>query len=244
MAPRSGLKRKQAMSAIDTVVVPIHRAGLPFIAGFAVVSLILGLAVWAPLGWIGLVLTLWCAYFFRDPDRVTPTRPGLLVSPADGRVTMIVQAVPPKELGMGDKPLTRISVFLNVFNVHVNRVPADGTILAAEYHKGTFVNAALDKASEENERMAFRQRLPDGREIAYVQIAGLVARRILWWVKAGQEVKAGERFGLIRFGSRTDIYLPDGVAPLVCVGQTAIGGETILADLNGTEPQRQGDVRR
>ena len=123
-------------------------------------------------------------------------------------------------------------------------MPADGTIVAAEYHKGTFVNAALDKASDENERMAFRHRLPDGREIAYVQIAGLVARRILWWVKAGQEVKAGERFGLIRFGSRTDIYLPDGVAPLVCVGQTAIGGETILADLNGTEPQRQGDVRR
>lgn len=232
------------MSAIDTVVVPIHRAGWPFIAAFAVVSLILGLAVWTPLGWIGLVLTAWCVYFFRDPDRVTPTRPGLLVSPADGRVTMIVQAVPPPELGMGEKPLTRISVFLNVFNVHVNRVPSDGTIVAAEYHKGTFVNAALDKASQENERMSFRQRLPDGREIAYVQIAGLVARRILWWVKPGQEVKAGERFGLIRFGSRTDVYLPDGVVPLVCVGQTAIGGETILADLAGSEPQRHGDVRR
>ncbi len=236
--------KKEAMSAIDTVVVPIHRAGWPFIAGFAVASLILGLAVWTPLGWAGLVLTLWCVYFFRDPDRVTPTRPGLMVSPADGRVTMIVPAVPPQELGMGDKPLTRISVFLNVFNVHVNRVPADGTIVAAEYHKGTFVNAALDKASDENERMAFRQRLPDGREIAYVQIAGLVARRILWWVKPGQAVRAGERFGLIRFGSRTDIYLPDGVSPLVCVGQTAIGGETILADLDSPEPQRQGDVRR
>ncbi|MFC5359839.1 phosphatidylserine decarboxylase [Azospirillum himalayense] len=232
------------MSALNTVVVPIHRAGWPFIAAFAVVSLILGLAVAKPLGWLGLVLTLWCVYFFRDPDRVTPTRPGLLVSPADGRVTMIVPAVPPPELGMGDKPLTRVSIFLNVFNVHVNRVPADGTVVAAEYHKGTFVNAALDKASEENERAAFRHRLPDGREIAYVQIAGLVARRILYWVKAGQEVKAGERFGLIRFGSRTDVYLPDGVAPLVCVGQTAIGGETVLADLTATEPQRQGDVRR
>ncbi len=232
------------MSAIDTVVVPIHRAGWPFIAAFAVVSLVLGLAVAEPLGWLGLVLTLWCAYFFRDPDRVTPARPGLLVSPADGRVTMIVPAVPPPELGMGDAPRTRISIFLNVFNVHVNRVPADGTILAAEYHRGTFVNAALDKASEENERASIRQRLPDGREIAYVQIAGLVARRILCWAKAGQEVKAGERFGLIRFGSRTDVYLPDGVAPLVCVGQTAIGGETVLADLDSAEPQRQGDVRR
>ena len=232
------------MSAIDTVVVPIHRAGWPFIAAFAVVSLVLGLAVAEPLGWLGLVLTLWCAYFFRDPDRVTPARPGLLVSPADGRVTMIVPAVPPPELGMGDEPRTRISIFLNVFNVHVNRVPADGTILAAEYHRGTFVNAALDKASEENERASIRQRLPDGREIAYVQIAGLVARRILCWAKAGQEVKAGERFGLIRFGSRTDVYLPDGVAPLVCVGQTAIGGETVLADLDSAEPQRQGDVRR
>ena len=232
------------MSAIDTVVVPIHRAGWPFIAAFAVVSLVLGLAVAEPLGWLGLVLPLWCAYFFRAPDRVTPTRPGLLVSPADGRVTMIVPAVPPPELGMGDSPRTRISIFLNVFNVHVNRVPADGTILAAEYHRGTFVNAALDKASEENERASIRQRLPDGREIAYVQIAGLVARRILCWAKAGQEVKAGERFGLIRFGSRTDVYLPDGVAPLVCVGQTAIGGETVLADLDSAEPQRQGDVRR
>lgn len=231
------------MSALDTVVVPIHRAGWPFVAAFAVVSLILGLAVAEPLGWIGLVLTIWCAYFFRDPARVTPNRPGLVVSPADGRVTMIVPAVPPPELDMGDKPLTRVSIFLNVFNVHINRVPTDGTIIKAEYHKGTFVNAALDKASEENERASIRQSLPDGREIAYVQIAGLVARRILCWAKPGQQVKAGERFGLIRFGSRTDIFLPDGVAPLVCVGQSAIGGETIIADLNGTEAQRQGEVR-
>ncbi|HYG90534.1 MAG TPA: phosphatidylserine decarboxylase [Azospirillum sp.] len=231
------------MTAIDTVLVPIHRAGWPFIAIFAVVSLVLGLVVAPPLGWLGLVLTAWCVYFFRDPERVTPAREGLLVSPADGRVTMIVPAVPPPELGMGPEPRTRISIFLNVFNVHVNRVPADGTVVAADYHPGAFLNAALDKASEENERMAIRQRLADGREIAYVQIAGLVARRIICTLKAGQAVKAGERFGLIRFGSRTDIYLPDGVAPLVCVGQLAVGGETVLADLNSTEPQRVGEIR-
>jgi phosphatidylserine decarboxylase len=205
------------MTAIDTVLVPIHRAGWPFIAIFAVVSAVLGLAVAPPLGWIGLVLTAWCVYFFRDPERVTPSRPGLLVSPADGRVTMIVPAVPPPELGMGPEPRTRISIFLN---------------------------AALDKASSENERMAIRHRLPDGREIAYVQIAGLVARRIICHLKPKQAVKAGERFGLIRFGSRTDIYLPDGVAPQVCVGQLAIGGETVLADLESTEPQRVGEIRR
>lgn len=231
------------MKAIDTVLVPIHRAGWPFIAGFAVVSLLLGLAVAAPLGWIGLVATGWCVYFFRDPDRTTPVRDGLVVSPADGRVIMIVPAAPPPELGMGERPMTRISIFLNVFNVHVNRVPADGTVVVAEYHPGTFVNAALDKASDENERMAIRQRLPDGREIAYVQIAGLVARRILCTLTAGQPVRAGERYGIIRFGSRTDVYLPDGVAPLVCVGQTTIGGETVLADLLSPEPQRVGAVR-
>lgn len=230
------------MSALKTVIVPIHRAGWPFIAAFGVASVLLSLVA-APLGWLGLVLTAWCTYFFRDPDRVTPTRPGLVVSPADGRVQMIVPAVPPPELGMGDKPLTRVSIFLNVFNVHINRVPAQGTIVAAEYHPGAFFNASLDKASEENERAAVRQRLPDGREIAYVQIAGLVARRIICHLKPGQSVRAGERFGLIRFGSRTDVFLPEGVAPLVVVGQTAIGGETVIADLTGTEPQRAGEVR-
>lgn len=232
------------MKAIDTVLVPIHRAGWPFIAGFAVVSLVLGLAVAEPLGWIGLVVTAWCVYFFRDPERMTPVRDGLMVSPADGRVIMIVPAAPPPELEMGDRPLTRISIFLNVFNVHVNRVPAEGTVLKTAYSPGKFLNAALDKASAENERMAVRHRLPDGREIAYVQIAGLVARRIICTLEPGRPVRAGERMGLIRFGSRTDVYLPDGVQPLVCVGQTMIGGETVLADLHSPEPQRLGEVRR
>lgn len=229
--------------ALDTVITPIHRAGWPFIAIFAIVTALLGLLVSAPLGWVGLVATAWCVYFFRDPERVTPTRDGLLVSPADGRVILIEPAAPPPELEMGDKPLTRISVFLNVFNVHVNRVPADGVVVKTAYHPGAFLNAALDKASVENERMAVRHRLPDGREIAYVQIAGLVARRIICYLKPEQGVKAGERFGLIRFGSRTDIYLPDGVAPLVCIGQSMIGGETVLADLNSRESQREGDYR-
>lgn len=230
------------MIALKTVLVPIHRAGWPFVAAFAVVSALLGM-LWTPLGWIGLVLTAWCVYFFRDPDRVTPTRTGLVISPADGTVSMITDAVPPPELGLGDERLPRISVFLNVFDVHVNRVPADGTVREVEYHPGLFLNAALDKASDANERMSVRLTLPDGRDIVFVQIAGLVARRIICDLKSGQAVRAGERYGLIRFGSRCDVYLPKGTEALVCVGQKMIGGETILADLSGTEPARHGEVR-
>jgi phosphatidylserine decarboxylase len=230
------------MFALNTVVVPINRAGWPFIALFGAITIVLALIA-QPLGWIGAMLTVWCVYFFRDPDRVVPIREGLIVSPADGVVQMIVPAVPPADLGMGDKPRVRISIFLNVFNVHVNRTPAPGTVEAAVYHKGKFLNAALDKASDENERMAVRLKMPDGRDIAFVQIAGLVARRIICTLKPGQTVVTGERFGLIRFGSRTDIYLPEGALPLVVVGQTAIGGETVLADLESSESARQGDVR-
>lgn len=230
------------MSALKTVIVPINKAGWPFIALFAVVSALLA-TISPALGWIGLVLTAWCVYFFRDPDRVTPTKPGLVVSPADGRVTLITKVAPPPELGMGEEKLTRISVFLNVFDVHVNRCPTDGVIKAAEYKPGKFLNADLDKASEENERMSIRLGLPDGREVAFVQIAGLVARRIIWWVAPGQSLKAGERYGLIRFGSRCDIYLPDGVHPQVVVGQKMIAGETVLADLNSSDEQREGEVR-
>lgn len=221
---------------------PIHREGWPFIALFAIGAVLLGL-LWEPLGWLGLVATGWCAYFFRNPDRVTPSRPGLVISPADGVICMVGHAVPPAELGMGSEPRMRVSVFMSVFDVHVNRVPVDGRVVKIAYKPGKFVNAALDKASEDNERMAVRLEMADGREIAFVQIAGLVARRIKCDLSEGQEVTAGQRFGLIRFGSRVDVYLPDGVAPLVACGQRMIAGETVLADLDSGEAARAGEVR-
>jgi len=227
------------MDALSTVLYPINRAGWPFIAGFAVATLIF-FAVWEPLGWTLLILTLWCVYFFRDPPRTVPLRKGLMVSPADGRVTMIVPAVPPPELGMGADQMLRISIFLNVFNVHVNRVPIEGTVVKSAYHPGKFLSASMDKASDVNERAAVRLKMADGREIAFVQIAGLVARRIITTLKDGQEVRTGERYGLIRFGSRLDIYLPRDAEPLVVVGQTAIGGETILVDFQSSETARAG----
>ena len=220
------------MDTLKTVLVPINREGYRFVGIFAVITLLLFLFTWPFLGWIGFVLTLWCVYFFRDPDRHVPTREGLIVSPADGVVQLIERAVPPEELGLGNDPLLRISVFLNVFNVHVNRVPLGGTVVRQVYRPGKFLNAALDKASEENERHAVHLRTDDGKDIVFVQIAGLVARRILCHLVDGQEVRTGERFGLIRFGSRTDIYLPEGVEPLVGVGQNMVGGETVIADLN------------
>ncbi|MCG8493682.1 MAG: phosphatidylserine decarboxylase [Sneathiellales bacterium] len=220
------------MDILKTVLVPINREGYRFVAIFAVITALLFLFTPDFFGWVGFVLTLWCVYFFRDPDRHVPTKEGLIVSPADGVVQLIERAVPPEELGMGSDPLLRISVFLNVFNVHVNRVPLGGTIVKQVYRPGKFLNAALDKASEENERHAVHLRTDNGKDIVFVQIAGLVARRILCHLVDGQEVRTGERFGLIRFGSRTDIYLPEGVEPLVGVGQNMIGGETVIADLN------------
>lgn len=222
--------------------IPIHREGWPFIALFAVAAALLGL-LWGPLGWLGLGATLWCAYFFRNPDRVTPTRQGLVISPADGAVCMVGHAVPPAELDMGSEPRMRISVFMSVFDVHINRAPADGRITKIAYKPGKFVNASLDKAAEDNERMALRMQTNDGHDIAFVQIAGLVARRIKCDLAEGQEVRAGERFGLIRFGSRVDVYLPDGAVPLVSCGQIMIAGETVLADIASTEPAREGEVR-
>lgn len=227
---------------MKTLLVPIHKAGWPFIALFATAAAGLGL-VSDGLGAIGVVLTVWCVYFFRDPDRVTPVRDGLVISPADGIVQKIDQAPPPKELEMGDEPRPRIAVFMNVFDVHVNRAPISGTISRLSYRPGKFLNASLDKASEFNERQNLRLTMDDGRDIAFVQIAGLVARRILCDVHEGQEIRTGERFGMIRFGSRVDVYLPEGVEPLVAVGQRAIAGETVIADIMAKEPARTGEVR-
>lgn len=233
---------------LKTVLVPINRAGWPFIGLFAAASWGLFLAA-EPLGWTGLVLTAWCVYFFRDPARVTPTRPGLVVSPADGVVQFVDRAAPPAELDMGEGLRNRVAVFMNVFDVHVNRIPCDGSITALAYRPGKFFNASLDKASEFNERQSLRLAI-DGngedakQEIAVVQIAGLVARRIKCDVVEGQTMRAGERIGLIRFGSRVDVYLPEGVESLVVPGQRAIAGETVIADFKAGEPARSGEIRQ
>jgi phosphatidylserine decarboxylase len=221
------------MSVIDTlrlVVAPPHPAGYRFIGAGAVVFVV-GLLVAGWLAWLGLLFTLFCLFFFRDPERVAPARPGLAVAPADGRVVAVGPAVPPAELGLGEAPRWRVSIFLSVLNVHVNRMPVDGTVTRAAYRHGKYFNASLDKASTDNERNALAVRLADGRDVAVVQIAGLIARRILCNVHEGDMVDAGARFGIIRFGSRTDLYLPEGVLPLVAVGQTMIGGETVIAEL-------------
>lgn len=227
------------MSILDSVrslIVPIHKEGYVFIGIAAVASLVLG-QLWEPFGWIGLILTLWVCYFFRDPPRATPQREGLVISPADGRVSQVASAIPPVELGLGDEPMTRVSVFMNVFDCHVNRSPVTGKIIKIAYTPGLFLNADLDKASEENERNGLVIEA-GGTRYGVVQIAGLVARRIVSFVKEGDALVAGERFGLIRFGSRVDVYLPMGVTPLVGEGQTAIAGETVIADLKAGEPAR------
>jgi phosphatidylserine decarboxylase len=218
------------VSSFKLVLSPPHPAGRPFIAA-GVVALVLGLIVADWLAWLGGAFTLFCLYFFRDPTRVPPTRDGLLLAPADGKVVMVGQAVPPGELNLGPAPRWRVAIFLSVLDVHVNRMPADGTVTRIAYRHGKFLNASLDKASVDNERNAIALRLASGQEIAVVQIAGLIARRILCDVREGDAVRAGARFGIIRFGSRTDLYLPEGVTPLVAVGQTMIGGETVLAEL-------------
>lgn len=227
---------------IKDVLVPVNRAGWPFIAIFAIIAA--GLWYWHfSAGLIGCLLTLWCVYFFRDPERITPTREGLVICPADGVVQSVVHAVPPAELELGDAPRLRIAVFMNVFNVHVNRVPITGKITAKGYRPGKFLNASLDKASIDNERMSLKVTGEDGTEIGFVQIAGLVARRILCQVSEGDTLQAGQRFGIIRFGSRVDVYLPHGVETLVSVGQTTLAAETVLADLKSNESARVGEIR-
>ena len=217
------------VSSIRSQMVPISPEGYPFIGIFALVTIFL-FWVWTPLGWAGTVLTIWCVLFFRDPPRVTPMRDGVIVAPADGMISMVTSAAPPRELGLGDKLLPRVSIFMSVFNCHINRSPATGRVEKILYQPGKFFNADLDKASLDNERNSLVIATGAG-SVGVVQIAGLVARRIVCFVREGQNLSAGERFGMIRFGSRLDVYLPEGITPHVAVGQTAIGGETVLADL-------------
>ncbi|TPW32024.1 phosphatidylserine decarboxylase [Pararhizobium mangrovi] len=219
--------------SIRNSLVPIRREGWPFIAAFFVVAVLLGL-LWQPLFWIGLIATGWCTFFFRDPPRVTPVDRDFVVSPADGRVSAIVHGRPPAGLGLDDAPMMRVSVFMNVFDCHVNRMPMRGRIASATYRKGKFVNAELDKASEDNERNALVIESAHG-PIGCVQIAGLVARRIVCWGKPDDTLEAGERFGLIRFGSRLDVYLPAGATPRVAIGQRAVAGETVLAEFSAAK---------
>lgn len=230
--------RHSIFDSITASLAPVHRDGHKFISIAAVAALAF-LLVWPPVGWVLVAVTLFIAYFFRDPERVTPLREGLVVSPADGKVSAIEVVQPPVELGLGDGMRHRVSIFLSVFDVHINRSPVPGRIKRSVYVPGAFVNAALDKASEENERRAIVIEQADGTEIAVVQIAGLIARRIVTFKSEGESLGVGERFGLIRFGSRVDVYLSPGRTSLVSVGQTTIGGETIIADLKSTEPERE-----
>ena len=220
----------------------IHSEGWRFVGVFAAITALLAI-IWEPLGWIGLILTVWCYYFFRDPDRVTPEIDDVVVSPADGIVQMIAKVEAPEELNMGKQKFTRVSIFMSVFNVHVNRVPAQGKVTKSVYIPGKFLNATLDKASKDNERQLLALKTKDGKDLCFVQIAGLVARRILCEAEVGQEYKAGERFGMIRFGSRLDVYLPEGVEPQVALGQTMVAGESVIANLGSGAKAVNGVVR-
>ncbi len=228
-------------SLIDTIadnLAPVHRDGHKFVA-IALAATLLFFFIWPPLGWVLAIVTLYVAYFFRDPDRVTPLREGLIVCPADGTISMIEKVKLPRELGIEGEERVRVSIFLSVLNVHIQRAPVAGKITRSLYVPGAFINAAADKASEDNERRTIVIETPSGVQVVVMQIAGLIARRIVTFAAEGESVGVGQRFGLIRFGSRVDIYLPPGATALVNVGQTAIGGETIIADLKSTEPERE-----
>lgn len=231
-----------SQTPLGKYVIPIHREGWVFVSIAAGITFLLTL-IHANLGWMGAGITAWIAYFFRDPERVTPVREGLVMSPADGLIVSIAEVTPPKELGLAKGTWTKISIFLNIFDCHINRVPIDGVIVKSHYHPGKFFNASLDKASEENERQSLAVKTSNDIIIGFVQIAGLVARRIRCDIKEGDQVKAGQRFGLIRFGSRADVYLPTNIEPLVIEGQRMVAGETVLADLQSKEKARVGDVR-
>ncbi len=228
---------ESVLASIRSVLVPVRREGWPFIAGLIFVALFVGW-FWQPIFWIGLILAAWCAYFFRDPQRLIPVAADLVVSPADGRVASIVSVVAPRELGLGEQTRRRISVFMNLFDCHVNRSPVAGTVAKVVYAPGKFVNADLDKASQDNERNGIVLDSAHG-PVGVVQIAGLVARRIACWVREGDALAPGERIGMIRFGSRLDVYLPLGVNVLVAVGQQAIAGETVLARFGEPGDDRQ-----
>jgi phosphatidylserine decarboxylase len=217
--------------SIRSILVPIRREGFPFIAVLGFVTLFFGW-FWQPIFWIGAILTVWCVYFFRDPPRVTPVASDLVISPADGRVSAVAVGMAPRELGLGEQTRRRVSIFMSVFDCHVNRAPLAGRIAKIVYTPGKFFNADLDKASEDNERNGLVVETDHG-PVGVVQIAGLVARRIVCWAEAGGTIGIGERFGLIRFGSRVDVFLPSTATPRVAVGQTAVGGETILAEFGG-----------
>ncbi len=234
------------MSRVDLswrrfILPPIHPEGWRFVGVFAAVTVLMWM-LFKPVGVVCLALTVWCYFFFRNPPRAVPAGDSLVLSPADGIVSKIADVVPPKELEIGDEPMTRVSIFMSVFSVHVNRAPMAGKITKMYYRPGAFVDVSLDKESENNERQELAMETVTGHKIAFVQIAGLVARRILTFVKEGDQLKAGERFGLIRFGSRLDVYLPKGVAVQVMEGQTAVAGETVLADINVTGENRQGEI--
>lgn len=226
---------------VDTILsawTPIHWDGHKFIAIGAIATLVLGW-LWAPLGWIAALLTVYVGFFFRDPERATPIRDDLVIAPADGRIVAVRLKSPPTELGLPPAPMTCISIFLSVLDVHITRAPVTGQILRRAYVPGLFLNAALDKASEDNEREGMVFRTAGGREIGVVRIAGLIARRIVTLTREGQAVEAGGRTGLIRFGSRVDVYIPAGNGVLVAEGQRAVGGETVLADFRSEETGRE-----
>ena len=228
------------IASIRQQLTPIHREGYPFIAGFAVATLVL-FWLWPPLSWLGVIATSWCVYFFRDPSRITPIRDGIVVAPADGRVSQVVSAVPPRELELGERPLPRVSIFMSVFDCHINRSPVAGRIERIVYRAGKFISADLDKASEDNERNAFVIVTGSGQRLAVIQIAGLIARRIVCFAREGDSLGAGQRIGMIRFGSRVDVYFPEGARVLAGEGQIAIAGETLIADLaaDAAEPTFQ-----
>jgi phosphatidylserine decarboxylase len=235
-------ERHSLFETIADQIAPIHADGYKFLAIASGVTLVCFL-LWPPLGWLAALATAWIAYFFRDPPRVTPLRDGLIIAPGDGKICAVERVQPPGELGLGDSERLRISIFLSVFDVHINRAPVAGRIARSVYVQGSFINAAADKASELNERRAMVITTPDASEIAVVQIAGLIARRIVTFVKEGDNIGVGQRIGLIRFGSRVDVYLPPGRGALVALGQRAVGGETVLADLKSQEIEREARLQ-